>query len=64
MAAQPGLPVLGLPVLPLGPSRQMAKGIRNETRPNICSVGKGGHCEAVSEARAGLRTSGQKTHVQ
>lgn len=51
MVAQPGLPVLGLLVFPLGPSRQMAKDIRNETRPNICSVGKGGHCETVSEAR-------------
>lgn len=29
----------------------LGKGIRNETRPNICSVGKGGHCETVSEAR-------------
>ena len=29
MVAQPGLAVLGLPVLLLGPSRQMAKGIRN-----------------------------------
>ena len=51
VVAQPGLSDLGLPALPLGPSRQMAKGVRKETWPNIWSIGKGGHCGGVSEAR-------------
>ena len=42
VVAQPGLAVLGLPVLLLGPSRQMAKGIRNAAAaaksPQSCPI--------------------------